>query len=370
MPQNTPVRRGPKKSPSKKKAAPIPADEYICSMCGSSYKARSARYFPRSYGSQLWAGWEGYLPVCKSCLEKLYENYYTKLKNENASIRRICMKFDYYYSSIIVQKAKQDREKEEQKLLDSGKSLIFYYLDIICRQEYQSKNYDNTISEESIARQVITDASDIDVASQILEDAEDDSDRVLRQDLIYSWGEGFHPEEYLDLQEEYEDWMTRYIVDSKAREQLIKEACKTKILMSRALKENNTEQYSKLSDLWKKNMDAAELSPRAEKAAAKETEIPLGVMVQRFENERPIGKPDPEWEDVDGIMKLILVFFIGHLCAMIGFKNRYAEMYHEEMEKYRVKDPELSDMEDDEDVFDYIFGEGIEKAIKGVDDDG
>ena len=75
------MRRGPKKTPAKKKVvAPIPADEYICSMCGSSYKARSARYFPRSYGSPLWAGYDGYIPVCKSCLETpvSYTHLYTE----------------------------------------------------------------------------------------------------------------------------------------------------------------------------------------------------------------------------------------------------------------------------------------------------
>lgn len=307
--------------------------------------------------------------MCKSCLENLYEQYYTRLKNENAALRRICMKFDYYYSPIIAEKAKQEREKESVTS-DVGKSLIFYYLDILGRQEYQSKNYDNTISEESIVRQTLTEPGDMDVASQFLEDTDAEDDRDLTQDLFYFWGAGFEPDEYLTLQEEYEDWMTRYIVDSKAREQLIKEACKTKILMNRALKEGNTEQYSKLSDLWKKNMDAAELSPRAERVAAKETEIPLGVMVQRFEKERPIGQPDPEWEDVDGIMKLILVYFIGHLSAMCGVKNRYATMYHEEMDKYRAKEPELSDSEDDEDVFDYVFSEGVEEAIHRGEDDG
>lgn len=332
-------------------------------MCGSSYKARSARYFPKSYGSPLWVGYDGYIPVCKSCLETLYENYYTKLKNESAALRRVCMKFDYYYSPIISQKAKQDREKDSTNLSESGKSLIFYYLDILGRQEYQSKNYDNTIAEDQIARQAIIDPGDIEVASQYIEDLDEESDRNLTQNLIYFWGPGFNPDECLALQEDYEDWKTRYIIDSKAREQLVKEACKTKLLMSRSLKEGNTEQYSKLSDLWKKNMDAAELTPRSERAAAKETEMPLGVMIQRFENERPIGKPDPEWEDVDGIMKLILVYFIGHLCAMLGLKNRYSNMYHEEMDRLRVKDPELAEYEDDEDVFDHMFSEGIENAI-------
>ena len=45
-------------------------------------------------------------------------------------------------------------------------------------------------------------------------------------------------------------------------------------------------------------------------------------------------------------------------------------MYHEEMDKYRVEEPEVASVEDDEDVFDYVFGEGIENAIHGGGDDG
>lgn len=362
-----PIRRGPKPSKSKKPVAPIPAEEYICSMCGSSYKSRSARNFPRSYGSPLWAGNGGYIPVCRSCLETLYENYYTKTKNENSALRRICMKFDYYFSPIVAQRAKSDREKASTNV-DKDKSLIFYYLDIIGRQEYQSKTYDNTIAEESIARQTMTDAGDMDLASQYLEDAEEDDERNLNEDLYYFWGPGFVFDEYLFMQEEFEDWNTRYIIDTKSREQLVKECCKIKTLMNRALKENDTDQYSKLNDQWKKTMDAAELTPRAERAAAKQTEMPLGEMIQRFENEKPIPKPDPEWEDVDGIMKLIVVYFIGHLCAMLGIKNRMAKYYQEEMDKYRAKEESLKEA-DDEEVFDYIFGDGIEDAIVG-DEDG
>lgn len=363
-----PVRRGPKPAKPKKPVAPIPAEEYICSMCGSSYKSRSARNFPRSFGSPLWAGFGGYIPVCRSCVETLYENYYTRLKNENSAIRRICMKFDYYYSPIVAQKAKAERERESVAV-EKDKSLIFYYLDILCRQEYQNKTYDNTVSEEAITRQTMSDAGDMDVVSQYVEDGEDDEDRSLTDNLFYFWGPGFTADEYLTMQEEYEDYMTRYIIDGKAREELVKDGCRVSTLKTRALKEGDIDLYNKLSDQWKKMMDAAELSPRAEKNAARQAEIPLGQMIQLFENEKPIPKADPEWEDVDGIMKLIVVYFIGHLCAMLGIKQPYAKYYQQEMDKYRVQNSELENA-DDEEVFDYIFGEGIEENILGGDSDG
>ena len=67
-------------------------------------------------------------------------------------------------------------------------------------------------------------------------------------------------------------------------------------------------------------------------------------------------------------MKLIVVHFIGHLCAMLGIKQPYAKYYQQEMDKYRVQNSELEGA-DDEEVFDYIFGEGIEENILGGDTD-
>lgn len=53
---------------------------------------------------------------------------------------------------------------------------------------------------------------------------------------------------------------------------------------------------------------------------------------------------------------------LGHLCHMLGIKNRHAKMYEDEMNKYRVDDPDLEDL-DDEDVFDAIMN----RAMEGVD---
>ena len=66
----------------------------------------------------------------------------------------------------------------------------------------------------------------------------------------------------------------------------------------------------------------------------KAAEKPLGVMIQMFENERPIQKCRPEWEDVDNIVKYITIYFLGHLCKMLKiFINYVLEVLNKIIDK-------------------------------------
>ena len=87
-------------------------------------------------------------------------------------------------------------------------------------------------------------------------------------------------------------------------------------------------------------------------------EKPLGLMIEMFENEDPIPKPLPEWNDVDNIQKLFNIYFLGHLCKMLNIKSRYSQLYEDEMQKYRVNIEEIQDLPD-EDVFEYLSENGF-----------
>ena len=62
-----------------------------------------------------------------------------------------------------------------------------------------------------------------------------------------------------------------------------------------------------------------------------------------------IPEPSPEFADIDGIKKLVTVFFFGHLCKMFNIKNDYAQMYDDEVSKYTVSKPQISEAIDEED---------------------
>ena len=65
-------------------------------------------------------------------------------------------------------------------------------------------------------------------------------------------------------------------------------------------------------------------------------QVTFGTLIKKFENEKPIPEPLPEWMDADWIRKYVVVWFFGNLCRMMGKENPYQEEYDEEMAKYTV----------------------------------
>ena len=192
------------------------------------------------------------------------------------------------------------------------------------------------------------------------EDSADNLDRprsVSAQNLN-KWGVEMSEDDYKFLNAQYSEWDAKCVIDSRSREVLVRDLCMLRLQQNKAMASDNLDLYQKLTDVFQKTLDRASLSPKQEDAQIKSTEKPLGVLIQQFENERPVPEPDPEWGDVDGIMKIILVFFIGHLCKMLGIKNRYAQMYEDEMDKYRPHNVDGEDL-DSEDIFDQLLESGF-----------
>lgn len=119
-------------------------------------------------------------------------------------------------------------------------------------------------------------------------------------------------------------------------------------------------------------LGSANLKPTQQKADGENAHenTPFGVWIRKWETQRPIPEPDPELQDVDGIVKYISIWFFGHLCKMLNIENTYCRLYEQEIAKRRVDKPEYED-EDDETVFNEVFGgEEIETEEDDNDTDG
>ena len=74
---------------------------YKCPTYRTPYKKLDDN-FPASQ-SEMYAGWNYHLPICKRCMDKLFEHYTEVYGNdEDAAIRRICEKFDIYYNVSLL----------------------------------------------------------------------------------------------------------------------------------------------------------------------------------------------------------------------------------------------------------------------------
>ena len=87
----------------------------------------------------------------------------------------------------------------------------------------------------------------------------------------------------------------------------------------------------------------------------------FGTLIDKWENTRPIPEPEGDLKDVDKIGLYIDTFFRGHLAKMMGLKNGLSKLYDRYMKKYTVEKPEYDDDDDNEALFDAIFGEAIDE---------
>jgi len=295
----------------------------------------------------------GKIPYCKECIVKLYNGYFEKYKKleyanpDRKAVERICMTFDLYYSDKIFDSVMKQIEKDDIV----GTSIISMYAKNVKMYQYRKKNYDSTIQEK------YKEAKDKDSVLSIYDS--DDTQKVEEVELgTRLFGSGFTDDDYVYLYREYCDWTTRHECQTKSQEELFKQICHARLNLLKA--ERAGDDTKDLMTTFLKALEAAKLQPKQNAGDALSDAQTLGTLIDKWENTRPIPEVDEELRDVDNIGLYIDVFFRGHLSKMMNLKNGLSNLYDKFMSKYKVEKPEYDADEDNEALFDAIFGHDLE----------
>ena len=322
---------------------PVAEDYYKCCTCGKKYTKQSGNF---SYSqSPLYKGNNSFLPICNNCLENLVEQYTELLGSQNEAIKRVCLHWDIYFSESLLNSTKK---------IDANRSRIKCYVKNCNLQQHAGKTYDTYMKEINSER--------IDTIND-LEELKQDKEIKVSQKTIKFFGLGYTPEQYRFLQDQYDDWTHRHECRTKSQEEVFKNLCIAQLNIQIAQQTGG--KVKDAMDSFQNLLGTANLKPCQTNENALADQNTFGTLIKKWENEKPISEPDPEWKDVDGIARYIHIYFLGHLCKMMGIKNSYSRMYDEEMEKYRVEKPEYEG--DDEALFDAVFSS---KSNKDDDDNG
>lgn len=185
-------------------------------------------------------------------------------------------------------------------------------------------------------------------------DEEQLSKRKPRKEIIKLFGSGFSNEDYLYLQDQYDDWCSRTQVDSKSQQTYVVQICSQllDIYKDRKSKKDVTNKLKALDTL----MNAANLQPKQNVSNAATDSLTFGQLIEKWENEKPIPEPSEEFKDVDGIGKYIRVWFTGWLSKALGLKaNVFTKEFDEEIAKYNVEKPDEFEEGNSTDIYDYLF---------------
>ncbi|WP_143322765.1 hypothetical protein [Clostridium sp. HBUAS56010] len=314
--------------------------KFKCSCCGKGFVVQKSNFHKTE--SPLFQENNGYLPWCKNCTDLYWYglvNLYSG--NEAHATEDFCHTAGWVFDSGALMAAKK---------ISSDRSRISGYAAKKNLNVGDKKTYIDTIKAEYENRPV-------DVIDT-LEDAKDSKRVKLR--TVKFFGTGFTDDDYVFLEDEYLDWTTRHECSTKAQEEVFKQICFAQLDILKAKRGNlATKDLTKtLQDL----LATANLQPKQTKDNTLAEQNTFGTLIRKWENEKPIPEPDEEWKDVDGIVRYVTVYFLGHLCKMMGIKNSYSRLYELEMSKYKVDKPEYED--DEEALFDAVFGGELDDSTQ------
>lgn len=324
----------------------INSSSAICSRCGKSYGRRKG-YFPVSY-SPSYKG-IGYITICKDCIDAMYNHYLSQCSNPKNAVHQMCRKLDLYWNDKVYEMV--ERKNTNQTVMTS-------YISKLNTITYSGKSYDDTLMEEGTLWDSITPFSNNE--SDLKNNEGTMSAENIDDEIIAFWGPGYTYTKYQQLEDRRKYWMSRLPQNGDdidiGTEVIIKQLCSLELDINRdrAAGKPVDKSITALNTL----LGSASLKPVQKKTEDADSSIdktPLGVWAQKLEKERPIKEVDPELRDVDGIIRYISIWFLGHLCKMLSIKNTYSKLYEEEISKRRVEHPEYED-EDDETLFNDIFG--------------
>ena len=344
-------------------------DGYKCIRCGRHFK-KQTNNFPKLHSPMYMAN-DGFSPICRHCFIELLNRYTDVLGDEKEAVRRMCLKFDIYWTDAIWDMLAKT---------NAASSRILAYISKANLVMYAGKTYDDTLDEE---RQAQLEAAQALVISE-LQTMKDGNDGVLVTDIptvpqetIDYWGSGLPPEMYLELEKRRAYWDSQRdtsIVDLGA-EALLRQICVLEVTINRDVAQGKA--VDKTVNSLNTLLGSANMKPVQKQKDAMSsmlTEKPLGGVWQMIEEEEPIPEADEEFQDVDGIRKYISVWFFGHLCKMLGVENKYSYLYDQEIERLKVERPEYEG-EDDEAIIEDIFdraartAEEKRKALEYQDDE-
>ena len=168
------------------------------------------------------------------------------------------------------------------------------------------------------------------------------------------FGTDYNKEELMFLENEYQDWISRYDCSQKAQEETFQNLSILKLMKRNAIRKGmSTKDLDYSYQQW---LDTGNLKPKQNTLDTFSDAQTMGTLIQKYEETRPLPEIDPELADVDKIGTYIDAFYRGHASKMLGLKNRFSNIYEKVMAKYAVKQPSYDEETDSEILFDKIFG--------------
>ena len=113
------------------KTTTIPDGVHRCCRCGKPLNDKESY---KSYSDLLLE--LGRFPVCKECLNEIFDEYSARYSSQKVGMQRLCMAFDIYYNEALYETCASDVA-----------NVLGNYLKKFNLSNYRNKTFDDTLKE-------------------------------------------------------------------------------------------------------------------------------------------------------------------------------------------------------------------------------
>lgn len=253
------------------------SNNILCCKCG--FEGKETNYYMSK--SVLYKHLER-LPICKPCIEELYNFFFTKYVDQKIALYEMCKKLDMPFHNSIF----EGSINEEQFAVNR----YFTVLNSFRKKNGYADDFDSgeKIEEKTKGGKSGIKDNEVDLETQIF------------------WGFGFDFKDYMFLETEIAKWKQTHKCDNQAELTLLKEIC-IKILEIRMLREerkNVSKEQKELQELMK----TASVDPAKSNAVNSGDNVDrFGVWLKDIEQLKPAEwwENQEKYKDMDGFMHYI-----------------------------------------------------------------
>ncbi|GAA4880551.1 hypothetical protein GCM10023310_70950 [Paenibacillus vulneris] len=279
-----------------------------CQRCGKFKAPTPSNYYVNGHPLFNWEKFK----VCKDCT-----NNYIGEKGSTGYLHRVYSMLALLDKPFLTDLWKQ-RDEEWQRYIPTLSSMNQYkgltFKDSIFVSS-NNHNYNDQVDDTIIKE------------SDLLE-------------LTRYWGRGYSNEDYLYLEEEKFKLMSSFECPDYGMEMIMRDICFINLEIEKIRQEQKGNGGKEISNLIKTRSDLmndAKMKPIQATGADANDQISFGVLIKKWENEKPI----PQGLD-DEMKSYIDTFMIGHLAKMEGLNNEMTEKYDKAMSAYTIDFDEIN----------------------------
>lgn len=206
-----------------------------CTKCDRPFSSRNF-YKNTSIHSK-----NGYLTICKECLNEKYNMFVKEYRSSKKAVQRICMAYDIYYNDTIYNMCDDG----------NGNVSIAKYIQKTNMVQYKGKTFEDSLKEGFF---FTGNSNGINLGL-----SENSGEPEIDPKLIEKWGSGFSYYDYQILEEHYMKLTRNNKNNSDNQDIFINSLCHLYMLMMKSLKENDLDGYAKANEQYSKTFTKAGL---------------------------------------------------------------------------------------------------------------